>query len=225
MYVPAHFGLKLAEAKAHIRLCDVANLVTVNAGVITANLVPVLFDDDVEGVGDQVDRSSQTGGGNGVLFGHLAKANPQWTNVDSAVEAIAILAGPDAYVSPSAYESKQQHGRVVPTWNYTTVHVYGSLTWVHDPARKLEIVTALTNRHEGRRSDPWQVTDAPVIFIDGLQEAIVGFELAITRVEGKAKLSQNRSPADRAGVAADLAGATTDNSRDLAEAMRQHRSE
>ncbi len=206
MYVPAHFGLDLAEAKAHLRSCDVVNLVTVNAGVITANLVPVLFADD----GD-LDV--------GVLIGHVAKANPQWTNVDPSVEAMAIAAGPDAYVSPSAYESKRQHGRVVPTWNYVTVHVYGPLSWVHDRERKRAIVTALTNRHEVQRSDPWQVTDAPATYIDGLLEAIVGFELAITRVEGKAKLSQNRSRADQEGVAADLARGAGDKRVTLSSTM------
>jgi transcriptional regulator len=205
MYVPAHFAMNEAEIKAHLQTCDVANLVTVNAGMITVNLVPVVFDEET--------------GEHGALIGHLAKANPQWTSIDPAVEAMAILAGPDAYVSPSAYESKRQHGRVVPTWNYTAVHAYGSLTWFHDPQRKLEIVTALTNRHERRRAAPWQVADAPPNYIAGLLEAIVGFELTLSRVEGKAKLSQNRSPADQAGVASDLASGPGDKREAVSSTM------
>jgi transcriptional regulator len=201
--------------------------VTVNAGTLTANLVPVLYDrrgeneregdDHREGTGD--DDGVGVRPSHGVLVGHMAKANPQWTNVDSGIEAMAILSGPDAYVSPSAYESKRQHGRVVPTWNYTAVHVYGSITWVHEPRRKLEIVTALTNRHEHQRTDPWQVTDAPAAYIEALLDAIIGFELTITRVDGKAKLSQNRSVADQSGVAADLARGPGEKRVAVASAM------
>jgi transcriptional regulator len=119
-------------------------------------------------------------------------------------EALVIVHGPQAYVSPSWYESKARHGRVVPTWNYETVHLAGKVTFQHDQEWKRGLVTRLTRLHEGTRDHPWAVSDAPPEYIDGQLRAIVGVELVITSIEAKQKLSQNRSELDRLGVVAGL---------------------
>jgi transcriptional regulator len=135
---------------------------------------------------------------------HLARANPQWRAVADKAPALAVVTGPDAYVSPAWYPSKDEHGRVVPTWNYSQVHLTGRLTVHHDPAWLLDAVTRLTDRHEEHRTDRWSVDDAPAPYVEKQLKAIVGLEMAVERVEAKAKLSQNRSEADRAGVVAGL---------------------
>jgi transcriptional regulator len=124
--------------------------------------------------------------------------------VDSDVPALAIVTDAEAYVSPAWYASKAEHGRVVPTWNYSAVHFTGRLRRHDDPAWLLDAVTRLTVLHEGRRSEPWAVADAPSTYVDKQLRAIVGLELTIERTEAKAKLSQNRSAEDRAGVVAGL---------------------
>jgi transcriptional regulator len=155
----------------------------------------------------------------GVAAGHMARANAHRERAGEG-EAMAVFAGPDAYVSPSWYPSKAEHGRVVPTWNYEAVHLYGTLTW-HDDADWLRAnVAALTERFEAGRDAPWSIDDAPASFIDGLVRGIVGVELAITRVEAKAKLSQNRSAADRAGVIAGLSASGETGDDAVAAVMR-----
>jgi transcriptional regulator len=118
---------------------------------------------------------------------------------------MALFMGPDAYVSPSWYAAKREHGKVVPTWNYVAVHAYGPVEFFEDPERLLEVVTRLTELHERPRAEPWAVSDAPAPFVRAQLKAIVGLRLPIARIEGKRKMSQNRSAADRAGVAAGLA--------------------
>jgi transcriptional regulator len=139
-------------------------------------------------------------GERGVLAGHLARANPHHRQVDAGAEALVVFSGPDAYVTPSWYEAKREHGRVVPTWNYAAVHVYGTLRLNDDPAYLRGHLEALTHRHEAPRTAPWSVSDAPNDFIATQMKAIVGIELEITRMEGKWKMSQNRSAADIDGV-------------------------
>ena len=139
----------------------------------------------------------------GALHGHLARNNEQWKHQPHN-EAMVILRGPDAYVSPGWYESKQTHGRVVPTWDYITMHVYGDVI-IHDEADYVRwVVTELTEKHEARQASPWSVNDAPEDFITGQLRAIVGIEIQITRIFAKAKASQNRPPADIAGVVSGL---------------------
>jgi transcriptional regulator len=143
----------------------------------------------------------------GRLIGHVARANPQWKRLDGGVAAMAVFQAGDYYVSPAWYPSKQQGGRVVPTWNYETVVAWGRLTLLQAPEQILPIVTALTERHEGLRAaagqgEAWAVSDAPADFVQAQLKGIVGFDLAIERLEGKRKLSQNRTPEDRAAVMA-----------------------
>ena len=143
-------------------------------------------------------------GPRGSLIGHIARANPQWRTTDGVQEALAIFSGPDSYISPSFYETKRLTAKVVPTWNYVTVHVRGRIIFFQEPEALLALVRRLTERHEGERAAPWAVSDAPADFIQSQLRAIVGVRLEITAVTGKWKMSQNRSTADRAGVVAGL---------------------
>ena len=142
------------------------------------------------------------------LRGHLARANAHWEHIDGC-EALMIVAGPDAYVSPRWYASKAEHGKVVPTWNYEVIHVHGTVEIHHEPSWTREVVADLTDQNERRVDDPqrgenWAVSDAPAGFIDAQLTAIVGVGLRITAIEAKHKLSQNRSAADRRGAIAGL---------------------
>lgn len=189
MYLPAHFEETRLDVMAELfRRYPLATLVTVGeAGGLTANHVPLLYSPDPAPYG--------------TLRGHLAKANQQWRDFRPEFGALAIFQGPQAYVSPSFYPSKQEHGRVVPTWNYITVHARARLTVHEDPEWLRRQVTELTNSREAALPSPWQVTDAPANYIDGLLNAIAGIELCITALEAKWKVSQNRPAADRDGVA------------------------
>jgi len=143
----------------------------------------------------------------GTLYGHLARANPLWT-LPAIGDALVIFMGPDSYVTPSWYAAKQEHGKVVPTWNYATVHAYGQPEYFDDPDRLRAIVSHLTDLHEQPRAEPWQLSDAPAAFIDAQLRGIVGLRLPIGRIAGKVKMSQNRSIEDRARVADGLAAGT-----------------
>ncbi len=140
----------------------------------------------------------------GTLLCHLARANEQWRDLEAGAEAMAIFTGPDAYVSPSAYETKRETGKVVPTWNYVAVHAYGTVALTHDPVELHELVRRLTDAHEAERDRPWAVSDAPESYVAGQLRGIVGIALAVTRFDAKWKMSQNRSEADVRGVIASL---------------------
>ncbi|WP_017624410.1 FMN-binding negative transcriptional regulator [Nocardiopsis chromatogenes] len=192
MYVPAHFSAPEGSLARLLGAPTASDLVTADGDGFDATPVPFVRIPD----GD---------GGDGRLVGHLARNNPQWrAGAGGGAPAMVIVRGPGAYVSPSWYPSKREHGRTVPTWNYVTAHVHGRLI-AHDDTEWTEwAVRLLTERHEGGRPDPWSVDDAPRAFTDGMLRAIVGIEVRIDRVEGKWKLGQNRSEADRAGTAAGL---------------------
>lgn len=195
MYNPPAFKEQdVATIHDMIRNARLAHFVTATSGGMIASPIPMIFD---AGEGEF-----------GVLYGHVARANPQWRAAPIG-EALAIFMGPDAYISPSWYATKRETGKVVPTWNYLAVHAYGTAEFFEDTQRLLRVVTALTERHEQGRAQSWAVTDAPADFIASQLKGIVGIRLAITRLEGKRKLSQNRNAADRAGVIAGL-GASDD---------------
>ena len=189
MYTPAHFAAGPETVQSLLARPGAANLVTMTAQGLLATLLPFVYDPDV--------------GEHGALQGHLARNNTQWSE-PAVGEALAIIQGADAYVSPSWYASKAEHGRVVPTWNYTTAHIYGQLVIHDDPAWISSQVRRLTGVHEAEFEHPWSVGDAPERFIAGQLRAIVGVELVISRIEAKAKLSQNRPEADVDGVVAGL---------------------
>jgi transcriptional regulator len=162
-------------------------------------------------------RSDQ--GANGTLYGHLARANPQWRALQAGAQVMVIFPGADAYVSPAFYPAKAEHGKVVPTWNYLAVHAYGTAEVFSEAQRLLEVVSGLTNKHEANRATPWAVADAPADYIDKMLGAIVGFALPIERLEGKRKLSQNRSAEDINGVREGLAASSDARDRELAQLM------
>ncbi len=202
MYVPPHFSIEdRADVVQAIRAAPFASLVTGGPDGLIASPLPLLLD--------------ESEGEFGVLYGHLARANPHWQARTSG-EAMAIFMGPNAYVSPSWYPSKAEHGRVVPTWNYVAVHAYGPVEFFDDPERLREVVTRLTNHHERGREPAWQVADAPEPYIAAQLRAIVGVRLPITRIDAKRKMSQNRSEQDRAGVAAGLARSEDPSDRAVA---------
>jgi transcriptional regulator len=163
-------------------------LITATARGLLATLLPFVHDAGA--------------GPHGALLGHLARNNDQW-QLPVQGEAMVVLRGPDAYVSPQSYASKAEHGRVVPTWNYVTAHVYGELVVHDDPQWTRDLVERLTRHHEGHGPTAWQVSDAPAAFLAGQLKAIVGIEVRITRIQAKAKLSQNRPAADVDGVVRD----------------------
>ncbi len=194
MYIPAHFKPDDAAVIELLNQQGAADLVTVTDQGLLATMLPFLFDapGSRPGVGDQ-----------GSLVGHVARNNQQWRE-PALGESLVIVRGPDAYITPSWYAAKREHGRVVPTWNYITAHVYGHLV-IHDDVDWLEaLVRRLTIRHEAARARQWSVDDAPPDYFAGQLRAIVGVELLIDRIEAKAKLSQNRSDADIAGVISGL---------------------
>lgn len=183
-----------------MREARLATLVTATDGGLMATPLPLIFDPD--------------DGPHGTLYGHLARANPQWQA--AAGEALVIFPGPDAYITPSWYASKAEHGKVVPTWNYTAVHAYGRPEFFDDEARLLAVVSRLTDLHERGREEKWAVSDAPEPFVSAQLKGIVGLKLAISRIEGKVKMSQNRPEADRTGVAAGLAASERPSDRQVA---------
>ena len=159
-------------------------------------------------------------GPHGTLYGHVARANPHWRALAAGGQARAIFPGPEAYVSPSLYASKAEHGKVVPTWNYIAVHAIGPVEVIEDAERLHALVSRLTDHHEAPRAAAWAVADAPDSFIAGQLKGIVGIVLRIETLIGKRKLSQNRSAADRAGVAEGLGASADPADRAVAGAMR-----
>src|ERR1700678_408467 len=214
MYIPTHFAADNAAAPEVLATRGAAALITLTADGLLATMLPFIYE---PAAGEQ-----------GALLGHVARNNDQWRKA-ALGESLVIVRGPDAYVSPSWYAAKAENGRVVPTWNYVTAHVYGQLIVHDDPAWVEDIVRRLTAKHEAARlTAPRQppacsVDDAPRAFIEGQLRAIVGLELQITRIEAKAKLSQNRPVGDIAGVVAGLAARGDDLSAAAVEQANDQR--
>jgi transcriptional regulator len=202
MYVPPHYHEQREDViHALIDAHPFATLVAPTADGFSVDHLPLLLERP------------------GVLRGHVARANPLWRDARSDEDAVAVFHGPDGYISPAWYPSKQESGKVVPTWNYVVVHVRGRLRFIEDPAWLIAHVTALSARHEAGRASPWQVSDAPADYVTRLLHAIVGLELSITALEGKWKVGQNRDEADRRGAASGLRAEGTEVARDLARLM------
>lgn len=199
MYQPAHHRQDdFAAQAALIRARPLGLLITRGAGGLNANPIPFLLADN-----DGPPR----------LVAHMARANPQWREEG---EALVVFTDADAYVTPSWYATKKETGKVVPTWNYATVHVHGTLRAIDDRDWLRAQVEALTKTHEAGRADPWAVSDAPDDYVEQMLRAIVGVEIAISRIEGKWKVSQNRPAEDRAGVVVGLAAQGDETSRAMA---------
>jgi transcriptional regulator len=208
MYIPAHFTASADDVHDLLTSPAAADLVTATAAGLLASTLPLVFDPTV--------------GEHGVLYGHLARNNPQWSTPVLG-EALVILRGSDAYITPTWYAAKARHGRVVPTWNYAIAHVYGSLAIHDDPVWLEAHVRRLTAQHEAAEPHPWSVDDAPERFVSGQLRAIVGLELRITRVEAKLKLSQNRAVDDVEGVIAGLQARGDHRSADAVLAAHRDR--
>ena len=203
MYVPPAFREDdLSTLHAAINEARLAQLVTATEAGLIATPLPLFLAPDE--------------GPHGTLYGHVARANEQW-KLPPIGDAMALFMGPHAYVTPNWYPSKQEHHKVVPTWNYVAVHAYGPVEFFEDPQRLLAVVTRLTNLHEQGNAAPWAVSDAPEAFISAQLRGIVGLRLPITRIEGKRKMSQNRSAEDRAGVATGLAASEMPSDHEVAK--------
>jgi transcriptional regulator len=174
-----------------------ASLITVGSGGLFASHIPMVLEQN---------------GAMGLLKGHLSRANAQWRDYSPAVEALAIFAGPQHYITPTWYPEKEETGKVVPTWNYVVVHAYGRLKVVEDGEWLMAHLEKLTRIHEDGSPVPWKVGDAPADYIASQVKGIVGLEMTIERLEGKWKVSQNRSEQDRIGVATGLAELNTTQS-------------
>jgi transcriptional regulator len=214
MYIPAHFAADDAAVRELLAKHGAADLITLTSDGLLATMLPFAY---VPSAGEQ-----------GALYGHVARNNDQWRK-PALGESLAIIRGPDAYVSPSWYAAKAEHGRVVPTWNYVTAHVYGRLVVHDEPAWVEDVVRRLTTKHEAARMESpgqppaWSVDDAPGKFIEGQLRAIVGLELQITRIEAKAKLSQNRPVTDVPGIVAGLAARGNDRTAAAVASANEHR--
>ena len=188
MYLPDHFKVEdRGRLFDVIRRYPLALLTTSGPSGLTANAVPMLLDESAN-----------------VLRTHVARANPVWGELEAGAECLVVFQATDHYVSPSWYPSKAETHKVVPTWNYAMVQVRGAARTIHDPQWLRGLVGKLTDVHEKGRPQPWSVDDAPVDFIEAQLRGIVGIEIAIDRIDGKFKASQNRNAADREGVAAQL---------------------
>jgi transcriptional regulator len=194
LYVPEHFReTRIDVLRAFVGQHSLGTLVAVTSEGITANHIPMQLLPATDGLG--------------LLRGHIARANPLWRLLEDGAAVLAVFIGAAHYVSPSWYPSKREHGKAVPTWNYATVHVRGHIRFIDDAVWLRSQVESLTDEHERHIVNRWRITDAPADFIDGMVRAIVGFEIPVSAIEGKFKASQNRSAADRAGVAEALRAA------------------
>ncbi|HEY3755584.1 MAG TPA: FMN-binding negative transcriptional regulator [Opitutaceae bacterium] len=207
MYLPSAFEETRPDVLTElISSHPLGALVTLGSTGLTANHIPFLLE------------GPPAPGGK--LSAHVARANSQWRDFSPTTEALVIFQGPQAYITPSWYETKRETGRVVPTYNYCVVHAHGPLKVIDDSEWLRAFVTRLTARHESSRPVPWQVTDAPADYIDKQLTAIVGIEISITKLAGKWKLAQNRTEADRVGVRNGLQASDTAEQRAMAARMR-----
>jgi transcriptional regulator len=213
MYVPRHFAEERIDVlTAFVTANPFATLVTLGADGLVASHLPLLWDPEPAPYG--------------TLLGHLARPNPQAKDAPAAgVDALAIFGGPDAYVSPSWYPSKREHGKVVPTWNYVVVHASGPLRLIDDVDWLRSLVARLTDRHEAGFAEPWRVSDAPAPYVAQMLKGIVGVEIRVARLEGKWKLGQNRPATDYDGTIDGLEARSDARSRAVADAMRAWRRE
>jgi transcriptional regulator len=191
MYTPPAFREDdLPTIHAEMKRIQLATLVTLTGSGLLATHLPLMLD--------------SSAGEYGTLYGHVARGNSQWSESRAEIEALAIFTASDAYISPSLFPSKQETGKVVPTWMYTAIHAYGTVRFIDDTEWLRGVVNRLTDKHEADFPSPWKVTDAPADYVDAQLTRIIGVELPISRLEGKWKFDQRTAPTDRAGVLAGL---------------------
>ena len=206
MYIPKHFEEPKVDAMHELMHAHpLATLVTLSSEGLNANHIPLLLSPEPVPYG--------------TLQGHVARSNPVWTDFAKDTEVLAIFNGPEHYITPSWYATRQETGKVVPTWNYISVHAYGALRVVDDPAWLRSQLAALTGQNETGFAEPWKVTDAPHDYTEKLIGSIVGIEIVITKLQGKWKLSQNQPAQNRGGVIAGLESVGTEQAREMAESI------
>jgi transcriptional regulator len=207
MYTPKHYAEPDVDVlHGAIDAHPFATFVVFDGARLVVNHIPFILD--------------RRAGPLGTLRGHVARANPVWRTLPAAVESVVAFQGPHSYVSPSWVASKLDDGKVVPTWNYAVVHASGFAVAVEDKSWLLDHVTCLTDRHESSRPAPWRVSDAPGDYVDKMLGAIVGIELEIRSLDGKWKMSQNRSTHDRESIAGGLEGQSDPDALEVARFMR-----
>jgi transcriptional regulator len=208
MYLPAHFAeTRIDVLHALMRAHPLATIITLSSSGLVANHIPLQLQEGGDAQGP------------GILRGHVARANPIWSDRVEGVEALVVFQGAQHYISPNWYASKKETGKVVPTWNYCCVHAHGHLQIHQDAAWIREQVGALTARHEAGMPRPWAVQDAPADYVQSMLGLIVGIEMAITRITGKWKVSQNQPAANRAGAIDGLGGRNEADAADAANAL------
>ena len=208
MYLPKHFEeTRVQVLHELIHAHPLGALVVLTSAGLEANHIPLEVDPDPAPFG--------------TLRGHIARANPLWRESARDTEALVLFQGPGIYISPAWYATKQETGKVVPTWNYAVVHAHGPVRFIDDRAWLRAFVEQLTNRHEAARPEPWRITDAPADYIDKQLGAIIGLEIPITRLVGKWKVSQNRPPQDRDGAVEGLSREGGDAGAAMARLIRE----
>ena len=209
MYQPPHFREEdLGTQHALIRAHPLGLLITAGDGGLIANPVPFHL---------RTDPSPK-----GTLQAHIAKANGQWREIQAGAPVLVVFQGVDSYVTPSWYATKQETGKVVPTWNYAIVQVHGDARIIDDPSWLREQIGALTGENENSRPQPWGVDDAPPEFISAQLKGIIGIEIDIAAIDGKWKVSQNRPVADRQGVAQGLDEIRHADAAEMADLVRRY---
>ena len=209
MHIPKHHEESRVDTlHALIQAHSLGTWVTAGNDELIANHIPFVLD--------------ATRGDLGTLVGHVARENPVWHSFSRTVHSVVIFQGPQAYITPSWYPSKQAHGKAVPTWNYAVVHAHGLPRAIREKDWLLAHLNQLTDTHEAAQAAPWRVADAPPDFVHRLLDAIVGIEIPISRLEGKWKVSQNRPEADQRGIVAGLVARDDAQSAAMASLVEQH---
>jgi transcriptional regulator len=208
MYCPAHFREDRPETLAAlIERFPLATVIVSGPDGLVADHIPLLY--------------HPARGPHGTLVGHVARSNPLW-RLPPQQGLLVVFQGPSTYVSPNWYATKQAHGKVVPTWNYAVVHAWCTLVAIRDPAAVLGIVTQLTDRHEASQPHPWHVDDAPAEYTAQMAKLVVGIDLAVTRMQGKWKVSQNQPQENRESAVLGLLGEGTEDATQMAQLVRSH---
>jgi transcriptional regulator len=209
MYIPKHFEeTDVGVLQALVKENPFAAWVTTVKGALEVNHIPFLLDPER--------------GEFGTLVGHVSRGNPVWKSFNAAAESVVIFQGPQCYITPSWYATKQATGKVVPTWNYAIVHAYGTPRAIEDRDWLLELVTSLTDSQESKLAVPWAVTDAPADYVETMLKGIVGIEIKLSRLAGKWKTSQNRTQPDQRGTVAGLTERGDEDSKAMAALMQRH---
>ncbi|WP_295503511.1 FMN-binding negative transcriptional regulator [Limnohabitans sp. Rim8] len=203
MYTPAYHAFNdIEKMRAHIAAHSLGAWVCHAHGQLIANHIPFVLD--------------AKHGSHGRLLAHVSRANPVWRQLIGGAPSVVMFMGPSAYITPSWYPGKRQHGKVVPTWNYVTVHAHGMARAMEDTCWILDVLNRLTDTQESQRTEPWKVSDAPSAYIEKMLRAVVGIEITIDRVEGRLKVNQDEDEQDRRGTVEGLQHSTDASTQVLA---------